>query len=319
MSELSNLAGLIFSRDRALQLDAALRSFLLHCEDGGRLPLNVLYRTTSPIHARQYAELAEAYRPHAFIYFQEQAHFRQDALAWLADRADLRWRASLYRRFARLHWRLGFLAAPLLRFNQLRYVLFLVDDTLFVRDFSLAEALAILDRHPKAIGFSLRLGRNTTYCYTRDRDQALPDFTHLNDGVLMFDWQRAELDFAYPLEISSSLNRIADLLPYLNRQPFTNPNQLESRLAENARRLAHRPYLLCYERSVAFSNPVNQVAERYQNRSGTVYPHTSQELAEVFTRGLRVDVAAYTGFVPQGCHQEVELHFIQPAGGAHDS
>ncbi len=67
---------------------------------------------------------------------------------WQID-ADLRRGASLYRRLARLHWRLGFLAAPLLRFDQLRYVLFLVDDTLFVQDFSLAEALAVLDGIPR--------------------------------------------------------------------------------------------------------------------------------------------------------------------------
>ncbi len=67
-----------------------------------------------------------------------------------------------------------------------------------------------------------------------------------------FDWQQAELDFAYPLEVSSSIYPDRRPAASLNRQRFTNPNQLESRLAENARRLAHRPYLLCYEQICSF-------------------------------------------------------------------
>ena len=319
MSDLSSLVGLIFSRDRALQLDAALRSFLLQCTEGNQLQLSVLYRTTGIVHKRQYAELVDAYRSHTNIHFQQHAHFRQDVLAFLADHADLRLGVGLYRRMARLHRRLGFLSQPLLRFDQTRYVLFLVDDNLFVRGFRLTDVLAALEQHPQALGFSLRLGSNTTYCFMRDSYQSLPEFTPAGEGVLRFDWTQAELDFAYPLEVSSSIYRIADMLPVLNRQRFANPNQLESRLADDVKRFAHRPYLLCYSQSVAFSNPVNQVAERYQNRVGTVYARTSQELAEMFAQALRVDVTAYTGFVPQGCHQEVELRFHQPARDADGS
>ena len=37
----NNLVGLIFSKDRALQLQAALESFFLHCTDSGRIKLYV--------------------------------------------------------------------------------------------------------------------------------------------------------------------------------------------------------------------------------------------------------------------------------------
>lgn len=312
MVELSALVSLVFSRDRAMQLDATLRSFLLHCADGDQAQLTVLYQTTSALHAQQYAELVEEHRPHRNIHFQPQAHFRRDVLAFLADHADLRFGTGLYRRMARLHRRLGFLSQPLLHFDRSRYVLLLVDDNLFVRRFQLAAAINDLQQDPQAIGFSLRLGRNTRYCYVCDRSQSLPEFVPAGDGALRFEWGRSALDFAYPLEVSSSIYRIADLLPLLNSERFASPNQLESRLAENAHRLTHRPYLLCYPQSVVFSNPVNQVAERYQNRSGTLQDYTSQQLAQMFAQGLRVDVTAYAGFLPQSCHQEVELHFQGP-------
>jgi hypothetical protein len=316
MADLSTLTGLVFSRDRAMQLDAVLRSFRLHCTDGDQAQLRVLYHVTSPMHARQYAELIEEHRRHANIRFQPQARFRQDLLSFLAEHADLRHGVGLYRRLAGLHRRLGFLSQPLLRFDRPRYVLFLVDDNLFVRRFCLAEALQTLEQDPRSIGFSLRLGRNTVYSYMQDQPQALPDFVLAGEQALRFDWTQAALDFAYPLEVSSSIYRIADLLPLLNRQRFANPNQLESRLAESACRFtAIRPFLLCFAQSVAFSNPVNQVADRYQNRFGTLHPHTGLELANLFAQGLRLDVAAYAGFVPEGCHQEVELKFQRPEPG----
>ena len=74
MVEITDLVGLVFSRDRAMQLDATLRSFLLHCMDGDQAQITVLYQASSPLHARQYAELAEEHRPHKNIHFQPQAH-----------------------------------------------------------------------------------------------------------------------------------------------------------------------------------------------------------------------------------------------------
>jgi hypothetical protein len=295
-----------------MQLDAALRSFLLQCADGDQVPLSVYYRATNPVYIRQYEELIEGYRLHRNITFLRQGHFRQDVLGLLAANADLRYGAGLYRRMARLHWRLGWLSQPLLRFRSRRYVLFLVDDSLFVQRFCLAEVLEALGQQPQAIGFSLRLGRNTTLCYTRDLPQELPEFTAVGEKMLRFDWRSGELDFGYPLEVSSSIYCIANLLPWLNRQRFANPNQLESRLAESIGRFTHLPYLLCYSQSVAFSNPVNQVAEQYQNRNGTIYGISNQDLAAMFSRGVRVDVSCYTGLIPTGCHQEVALQFHQP-------
>jgi hypothetical protein len=317
MAVRSSLVGLVFSKDRAMQLDAALRSFRLHCSDADQVKLRVLYHASSQTHARQYAALIEEHRGFTNITFQRQARFRADVLVFLAENAGLRAGLGLYRRMAHLHRRLGFFSQPLLRFDGAHYVLFLVDDNLFVGRFCLADALSALEQDPQAIGFSLRLGQNITHCYTRDLPQPLPPFTERGERVLRFDWTRAALDFAYPLEVSSSIYRISDLLPRLNRQRFANPNQMESRLAESAERFAgRRPFLLCFPRSVAFSNPVNQVAERYWNRFGMLHPCTSQELAERFAQNFRIDIEAYAGLVPQGCHQEVALKFCRLERGA---
>ena len=142
--------------------------------------------------------------------------------------------------------------ADLLAVRSYEYVL-LVDDNVFVRDFSLADVIADLRAQPDAIGFSLRLGRNTTYCYPLDKPQPIPEFETLGSGALKFNWTTAELDFNYPLEVSSSVYCVSDVLSVLKGLDFGNPNALEAQLAVCARGFqCNRSALLCFRQSVTF-------------------------------------------------------------------
>jgi glycosyltransferase involved in cell wall biosynthesis/predicted SAM-dependent methyltransferase len=266
------LVGVIVSKDRPLQLDGTLRSFRRHAVDGDACRLRVLYRASSEPFADLYQALAAE---HPGVEFVEERDFHADLLHMVRDS---------------------------------RHVLFIVDDNLFVSPFSLGQCVARLDDDPSVLGVSLRLGGNTRYCYTLNREQAPPDFDNAPDGMLRFRWPGAEADFGYPLEVSSSLYRTADLLPMLNSLPFRNPNTLEAGLASEAPRFAaDRPFLCCYARSVAFCAPVNLVQDVCENRAGTHDAFSPGQLAELFATGHRIDVASYDGFVPNACHQEVEL------------
>jgi hypothetical protein len=186
-----------------------------------------------------------------------------------------------------------------------------VDDNLFVRPFRLQTIIHALDILPDAIGFSLRLGRNTTYTYMLNSNQKLPDFEEVGDGVLAYDWRGAQYDFNYPLEVSSSIYRTAQIMPLLASVAFRNPNTLEGEMAARSRWFAKRfPKLLCFDTSVAFCNPVNKVQTvKAGNRVGLAQDYTVEELAVRFDQGERIDVKAYNGFCPNSCHQEVELIF----------
>jgi hypothetical protein len=309
---MSRLFALLFSRDRAMQVDAVLRSFLLHCRDAPEVDLFVLYTATNQQHSRQYAGLIAKYQVYPSVHFVFEQNFRRDVLGLLATQSGLDGvRFRLYRESLRLGHHFGFFNQPLLRFPTQSYVLLLVDDNLFVADFYARQAMETLSGQPQAIGFSLRLGRNTTYCYALDRPQALPEFIPLAGGPVKFDWRLGEHDFHYPLEVSSSIYRTDLILKRLNRAWFRNPNTMESRLAEAWQTYQQdTPWLLCYTQSVTFCNPVNQVEYQYQNRSGVVHAYSNQYLADQFDAGLRIDVSAYSGFVPAGCHQERELLWV---------
>jgi hypothetical protein len=185
-----------------------------------------------------------------------------------------------------------------------------VDDTLFVRDFALQEAKDALAAAPAALGFSLRLGRNISHSYVHNQEQSLPVFATLEENILSFIWKKAVLEFNYPLEVSSSIYRLADIQPLLETLSFENPNQLEGNMVKNVSKFSrNQPYLLCYETSVAFCNPVNKVQTLFDNRAGEKVSYSSEELAGMYEEGLRVRVEALSDFIPQACHQEVELHF----------
>ncbi len=266
------LITVVFSKDRPLQLDSAIRSMFLRCADPELMQVHVLYTTSSAYQEGLYRQLQ---LEHPGVAFRRQQHFRRDVLDLIAR-------------------------AP--------YVAFVVDDTMFTSSFSVRTAIRELESSDLAIGFSLRLGANTTYCYTVDAPQDPPAFTTRGPGVLAFPWPGASLDFGYPFDLSSSIYRSRDLETPLGRMRFDNPNEMEAQLAATAPTAGRRrPELLCLERSAAFSIPANLVQTVARNRSGTRPDKSPERLAAAFERGARIDVASYADFPNVACHQDVAL------------
>jgi glycosyltransferase involved in cell wall biosynthesis len=275
-----NCIVLIFSKDRALQLDAALRSLLLHCKDADSTLLLVLFTASTPVHAAQYSQLAEEYQLYPFLQFVRERDFRSDVLALLAP---------------------------------YDYVLFVVDDNMFVRDFRLSGVIESLQKNRDALGFSLRLGENTTYCYPVDQEQRLPEFQAARQGILTWNWTTAELDFGYPLEVSSSVYRTDDIMPFLSMLSFNNPNTLEERMSShNSAFRNEKPFLLCFEQSATFCAPLNIVQTAWPNRASAKLEYNPDSLARLFRKGYRIDISAYDDFLPKACHEEVELKLLTP-------
>ncbi len=269
------ILGLIFSKDRAMQLDGTLRSFYMHCKDAAVIDTKVIYKASHPLHKNHYEDLKKYYGNTEFI---TEQNFKEQVLSLL---------------------------------RQYTYVLFLVDDNIFLRNFHISHLADILKENTNAIGFSLRLGENTAYCYTVDSPQNIPAFTHIPDDILKYDWTSAERDFGYPLEVSSSLYRVKELYPLLVQINFSNPNILENQMDANKRIYASaRPMLLCNKLSLTFCAPVNKVQDVCENRSGNEHCYSREMLAIKFGEGYRIDIEKYAGFTPNACHQEISLDFV---------
>jgi glycosyltransferase involved in cell wall biosynthesis/ADP-heptose:LPS heptosyltransferase len=270
-----NIICLIFSKNRAMQLQATIESFRLHCKDCDNVTLTVLYKASDGRDKLQYNRLKETYCDITFI---EENNFRQQTISILQGS---------------------------------EYILFMVDDNIFTSDFYIIDAVTALKKNTDTIGFSLRLGKNTNYCYPKNSMQSLPTFESMHNGILKFNWTSAQYDFGYPLELSSSLYRTSEFLPLLEQIKFNNPNTLEGVMAENTPLFDNtNAYLLCFDNSVTFCNPVNMVQTIYTNRAGADLELSSSKLADKFEQGLKIDIEKYSGFTPNACHQETELYFV---------
>jgi FkbM family methyltransferase len=271
-----DITSIIFSKDRAMQLDATLRSFFLHCKDSDSVSLKVLYVTSNQSYEQQYEQLKDEFKSVEFI---KETDFKKDLLSLLSSK---------------------------------QYVLFLVDDNIFIRTFCISDIRDSLDNNPDVLGFSLRLGKNTTYCYMLNVEQKLPSFSVLGGGILKYEWIAADHDFGYPFEVSSSVYRVSDIYTLLAQADFSNPNTLE--LVVDGNKGYFRPnanQLLCYEHSVTFCNPVNVVQALWQNKAGERFAYSSKKLADMFSDGMRIDVEKYATITPNACHYEVAFDFIK--------
>jgi len=267
------MIAVVFSKDRALQLDATLNSIVSNCLDIERLRICVIYKTSSQLHKKQYDTLIEE---HKEVRFVEENSFKGDLIRIV----------------------LGSLQGC---------VMFVTDDTIFTRNFSVKEIVDTLSDNETCIGFSLRLGGNTTYCYMQDKNQNIPEMEFINDRILKYNWVGKEGDFGYPLELSSSVYGIPAIMVLLTSKGYTNPNSLETAMYQSlAYYTKTSPDILCYKVSVAFSNPCNIVQDKKTNRHGNI---DAEQLARDFSAGDRIDIDKYQNMTVNSVHQEEELYY----------
>jgi glycosyltransferase involved in cell wall biosynthesis len=311
---------IIFSRDRPLQLHCTLQTLLEQGQGLADVPIQVLLRATDDVYLRQYREvcfeLSRLHRDCQLLFLEEQT-FATDLAACLFQPTM---RTGF---FGSCRWAGSAEARPLERTaNRFEHVLLGVDDCIVVAPFEFPAVSRLLAQRPELLGFSLRLGRNATVNYMAQTSQTVPPLTPIGDGMVSFDWTTADGDFGYPLEVSSSVYRVADLRPVLAEGRPRNPNLLEYQLTQLRDQFARqKPLLAAFETAVAFCNPINLVQTVSDNRAGVDLAHDARALSRRFARGERVRRDQFRGFVPTGCHQEVPLEFEQrPAtGGAQAS
>jgi hypothetical protein len=191
-----------------------------------------------------------------------------------------------------------------------KYVVFMVDDNICIKDFNVNEIVTLLESNPKSIGFSLRLGANCTECYSLNCKQEMPPSVKIKDNILMFSWVKAESDWGYPLEISSTVLKVEDVTNILIKQDCNNPNDLEWKMqAYNYWHSTRKPLLICYEESRCFSNVVNKVQNINQNRCGTNFEYSTDSLLTKYENGDRIRYCTFQNFINNACHQEVGLEF----------
>jgi len=312
---------IVFSKDRAFQLEACLRTLLAQCQDVANVPVRVLWTASSANHRQAYDVLREIYKSQSSlrIEFVEESNFRRDLTLILGNFEVGSWRD----RFVRWLMRGGSTSSPQ-SFSQaliglcsrpVPAMLFVVDDTLFLRPFHFAECSRTLLASNDALAFSLRLGQGLTHFYMGNCSQAVPEMTLVDDSrkIYQFRWTEAKGDFEYPLEVSSSILKLGLILPRLLRKKWHSPNTLELALANMTGRYRERhPMLLTFQQPRAVSVPLNIVQKDFtENRHGGQDRYHPDALCARFLQGVRADLSRLERFQTTSVHAEVDL---LPAG-----
>ena len=305
---------IVFSKDRAFQLEACLRTLLARCEDVADVPVRVLWTASNSEHRRTYAILRVFFRHLPNIEFIEESSFRSDLTVIWGGIARESWRDHVVHHLERLSasWPRNLiqpLMNPLLR--PAPAVLFVVDDTVFLKSFSFAQCSNHLLAKDDGLAFSLRLGEGLTRFYMGSRPQEVPELAPMDKDsqVYQFRWTEADGDFAYPLEISSSILNSTLILPRLLRKKWHSPNTLELALANMAGRYKQKhPTLLTFREPRAVSIPLNIVQQDFtDNRFGGTECHQPDRLCDLFLKGVRADLSGLNQMSHTSVHMEIDI------------
>jgi hypothetical protein len=274
-----NITTIYFSKDRPLQLELAIRSNKICCHEWDKLENNhVIFKASDERFKNSYKQLAEEYPS---VNFVEERDFKQDLIDIVSENK--------------------------------KYILFVVDATIFTKEYSIKDILAQLDLFRGILGFSLRLGENTKNCYPLAIENEMPKMDDFGPNMKLFNWTHVDAgDFGYPLEVSSSIYRTFDLKPLIENAKYSNPNYLEWAMSQSTKQYKNFPYLSCYETSVAFSNPINKIQNTNNNRAGGKAEYSIDSLLEKFEQEYRIEYFDnLLHYISNGCHQEVDIEFIE--------
>lgn len=247
---------LVFSKDRAIQLELFLRSYAQHMSTP--LPLTVLYRASSEAHRKAYEDVFAGYGASELTGIAEAA-FKPDLLA-------------------------------VLKASSARHVLFFVDDIVFVHPVD----TRLLEQWDAREGIlSLRLGRNITHSSSSGGiDQAQPgsfESATLGDQQLArWRWSSGTLDWALPTSLDGHLLPLPDLVPVIEQASFKAPNSLEGAIGQYKFLFKWR-WGYCWERARIMRLPLNTV----KTADGNFFPQNldAEQLLTAFQKGLRLDVS----------------------------
>jgi hypothetical protein len=193
----------VFSFNRPMQLFAFLESVERRISNVGQQ--HVIIRSSDPAYTSGYAIVKKRF-PHVQMHIQKNAPYD----------------------FKKLLLRSAFKGK-----KQSPYVMFAVDDMIMTEHVDLARCTKVLKKHKKAWFFSLRLGKNITYCGMLERQQKVPKMKKVGGGMCLWKFSDVKIqgDWNYPNTTDTTIYRKKDIKPFLKKARYANPNKLEEQWA----------------------------------------------------------------------------------------
>ena len=179
---------IIYSKNRACQLELLLRSFN-HCfADFKSSNISVIYKYTDDNYKLGYDIVKNKYN---ISFIQESNNIKSDTLKLI------------------------------LPANQ--YTMFLVDDIFFKDKFSLYDyEFMLFNNNIDILSLSLRLHPNINFCYPTNKPTPQP--TMIQN---IWNWKGSLGDFGYPMSLDGNIYRTPTIYNMIEKINFNSPNELE--------------------------------------------------------------------------------------------
>lgn len=260
---------IVFSKDRALQLHGLLSSLLQNVT--GSFTLHVLYHASSAEHQQAYDEVRHLFSKKADWQWTKENDFRANLI-------------------------------QILEKNHSTETCFLVDDIVFIRPINL-DALD-WDTYSKGI-LSLRLGKDITFCYTKQKSMIVPPLkvVDTNDKMLQFQWGSSDYDWAYPLSVDGHIFPAHEIQVAVKELNYSAPNSFERALQRLSPLYSKRPGY-CFASPRLLNIPLNRVQDEVDNCSGDICP---EKLLARWNEGLTLDFEALSEIETESVHKEVKI------------
>ena len=258
--------GIVFSKDRALQLHALLESWS-NCVRGSA-ELVVLWTASDPAHETSYRELSALWEGR--VRFRHETSFREDLLDEIESS-----RAS--------------------------HLFFMTDDALVLRPFDLSSCLL---PDPGRAVFSLTHGRGLDWCFVARKTQGIPPLSDAGTGRLSWIWKDGDqgTDWSCPLSLDGKFFSRREALLLVSRLPFRNPNTLEMSLQVFSTLFARRTGV-CFESPALVNVPCNTVQTECVNPDTGL--HGVRDLLFRWQAGERIRWEAFLGLSPREAETKI--------------
>jgi len=263
--------GIVFSKDRPLQLHGLLTSYFKLSTNPPQL--TVIYNASSSAFSNAYVEVEALHKANKVRFVRERG-FRETLIHHLQNLL-------------------------------VDKVFFLVDDILFIRRVNFNE---FLDFDPDCRVPSLRLAPHLTHCYTQRKKQKIPDFISTEscenwEKKFIWHWKDGQYDWSYPLSVDGNCFRADEILAMAKLAEYAAPNSFEIAIQWfNHLYLAREG--VCYESSKIVNIPFNRVQTENDNISGDISPII---LLDYWNNNMEIDVDRYVDVKNISAHQEMEL------------
>jgi len=287
------ISTIVFSKDRACQLDFLLTSLIQN--DNGLFDINVLYRHSNDEFKTGYEKLIKKY---PFLNWIQETDFQKDTTDLVKKGGDL--------------------------------VCFFVDDNILYRKIEVDEDIITkLFDNRDVFCLSLRLGTNTIVqneytmqdCVLPIRGEIAEDTFFIWNWISQCEHCRAPLtgNYAYPFSVDGHIFKKSLVEKFIGNEDdfvkikFSTPNAFEGGIWDKGWEVDDFPKSMSsFKESLVVNTPLNLVGSS-ENMSGQKFGVSLEELNKKYLEGHDPDLDNMDFSNIQGCHQEIQLKFKEVA------